>query len=291
MAFYIELADILVEIEPAVPETESFFRDYIVSGSDAHSMSGSDVNIVSGLDVHSMDGSDAHSMSGSEKGSAAEAVWQNEKKCIKIHVSEEALAKERQLAREAGSSAAVRADYLETLAILRQIADQLPEYDRLLCHGAVITWKDRAFMFTAPSGTGKSTHIALWRRYLGSDVQIVNGDKPILAVKPSVTEACGTPWSGKEHWHRNRKAPLGGICILRQADKNHIRRLEAAQALPYLMGQIYFPAAVKTADQTLALLDRLLKNVPVYLLECNISEEAVRCSFEAMTGMKMPERP
>lgn len=179
--------------------------------------------------------------------------------------------------------------YLETLATLRQIADQMPEYNRLLCHGAVITWKDKGYMFTAPSGTGKSTHIAQWRKYLGEDVQIVNGDKPLMKVTEEEIRLYGTPWAGKERWQKNRSTRLDGICILQQAKENTIRRLSSVEALPMLIRQLYFTDNTTYAGKTLELLDILLRNVPVYLLECDISREAVRCSFEALTGTPMPE--
>lgn len=179
--------------------------------------------------------------------------------------------------------------YLETLATLRQIADQMPEYNRLLCHGAVITWKDKGYMFTAPSGTGKSTHIAQWRKYLGEDVQIVNGDKPLMKVTEEEIRLYGTPWAGKERWQKNRSTRLDGICILQQAKENTIRRLSPVEALPMLIRQLYFTDNTTYAGKTLELLDILLRNVPMYLLECDISREAVRCSFEALTGTPMPK--
>ena len=180
--------------------------------------------------------------------------------------------------------------YVETLAMLRQVADQMPEYNRVLCHGAVITWKENGYLFTAPSGTGKSTHISLWRKYLGPDVRIVNGDKPLMKIEPSEIRLYGTPWAGKEGWQKNRSTQLDGICILQQAKKNEIRRLNPAEALPLLIRQFYFTDSTVHAGKTLELMDLLLKKVPVYLLKCDRSEEAVKCSFEAMTGRPMPEK-
>ena len=68
--------------------------------------------------------------------------------------------------------------YAETLGIYRSIAEQLPMRGAFLVHGAAIAYGGKAYLFTAPSGTGKTTHISLWKKYLGDDVQIVNGDKP-----------------------------------------------------------------------------------------------------------------
>lgn len=178
--------------------------------------------------------------------------------------------------------------YLETLTALRKIAEQFPYENRLLFHGVTITFAGKGYLFAAPSGTGKSTHISLWRKYLGDGVEIVNGDKPILSVEEKEGGVCttvyGTPWAGKEGWQKNRQAQLSGICFLRQSKTNAVRRLQPAECLDRLMRQVYLPKDPGAAGLTLELLDRMLTAVPVYLLDCDMSEEAVRCSFEALTG-------
>lgn len=244
------------------------------------------------------------------------------------------------------SSDSEKSAYLETLAALRKIAEIMPEYHRFLMHGVVISWKGRGYMFTAPSGTGKSTHASLWKKYLGDDVEIINGDKPILNIcdyhtcsderaaddrktgsgnwgvgdrkegsgnwidkddrdgKPDCgiqagsdikcqnnqVYAYGTPWAGKEHWQKNTAVPLSGICILQRGTTNHIRQMQPAEALPWLMRQIHFPQSSKNAGRTLELIDQLLNIVPVYCLECDMSWKAVKCSFERLTGEKVPEQ-
>ena len=82
------------------------------------------------------------------------------------------------------------APYLETLALLRKISNILPEHKRFLMHGASISYEDNAFLFTARSGTGKSTHIRLWKKYIGDKVKIVNGDKPFISLEQN---SIGTP--------------------------------------------------------------------------------------------------
>lgn len=172
--------------------------------------------------------------------------------------------------------------YLETLAVLRKIADLMPEYNRFLMHGAVLAWKGEGYMFTAPSGTGKSTHIALWKKYLDEDVRIINGDKPILIVNEKEVHVCGTPWAGKEHWQTNTSVPLKGICFLKRGKQNHIRKMETVEALPLLIRQVYYTGNATMARKTMELLDVVFRRVPMYLLECDISEEAVKCSFNML---------
>ena len=178
--------------------------------------------------------------------------------------------------------------YLETLATLRKLAEILPSYNRILMHGASISYNDQAYLFTAPSGTGKSTHIRLWTKFLGDNVKIVNGDKPFISLD-NEPRIYGSPWAGKENWHRNCSMPLTGICFVQRGTTNSICKLEASECLPLLFKQIYLPSDALAAGLTLELVDIMLKKVPLYLLTCDMSEEAVRCSFEALTGLSYPD--
>ncbi len=171
----------------------------------------------------------------------------------------------------------------EITALYRPIAKRLPFLGGFVIHGACISYENQGYLFTAPSGTGKSTHIALWRRYLGESVGIVNGDKPIVTAKEEIL-IHGTPWAGKERWQTNRSVPLGGICLLQRGEQNVIRRASADEFLPFLFRQTFLSPETDITLATLDLLDRVLREVPVYALECNISEEAVKTSFEAMIG-------
>ena len=177
--------------------------------------------------------------------------------------------------------------YLETLALLRKLAEILPSHNRILMHGASISYNEHAYLFTAPSGTGKSTHIRLWKKYLGDDVKIVNGDKPFISLEDEPV-IYGSPWAGKENWHRNCKKPLKGICFVQRGTTNSIRRIEASDCLSLLFKQVYLPADTLAAGLTLELVDMLIKKVPLYVLTCDMSEDAVRCSFEALTGLSYP---
>ncbi len=177
----------------------------------------------------------------------------------------------------------------EISAVHRAVAEKLPFFDRIVMHGAAITYLDGAYMFCAPSGTGKSTHISLWRRYLGSSVDIINGDKPFLSLGTQNDDRIyvhGSPWSGKERWQKNRSAPLRAICFISRSGQNSITTLPPEKCLQMLMRQVYMPQSADAAHATLGLIDRLVRIIPLYHLCCNISEDAVRCSFEALTGTR-----
>ena len=180
-----------------------------------------------------------------------------------------------------------RNEYLETIATLRKLAEIFPTRNRILIHGAAITYGDEgAFLFTAPSGTGKTTHIRMWRKYLGDAVRIVNGDKPFLEIREDSVQIYGSPWAGKENWHKNRDAELKGICYIKRGEGCSIRRLEPLECFEWIMSQIHFSSKGEIVDLTLGHIEKILEFVPVYELTCDISEEAVKQSFEALTGLE-----
>ena len=179
--------------------------------------------------------------------------------------------------------------YAESICVYRNIAKRLPLYDRLVFHGAVISYGGRGFLFTAPSGTGKTTHIRLWKKYLDG-VEIVNGDKPVLQIEEGRATAWSTPYAGKEGYQNHSSIKLDAICIIHRGKENRIRRITTGEALIELMHQVYISPEEESAVRTLELLDKLFRAVPLYILECDISEEAVRTSFEAMTGYEYPKK-
>ncbi len=198
--------------------------------------------------------------------------------------------------REMATEGTWRDTYLQQLALYRAIAEEAPKYGVFLMHAAVVAYGGRAYAFTAASGTGKSTHLRLWKAAFGDAVQIVNGDKPLLRVgtpAPTATTATaapqitafGTPWCGKEGWHTNTSAPLAGLCILERGEHDACERITSADALSTAMRQVYMPHGSQSAFLTLGFLDTLLENVPVYRLRCTMGQSAVRASFQAMTGL------
>ncbi len=173
-------------------------------------------------------------------------------------------------------------EYCEGICLYRSIAEQLPFFDRFVFHGAAIEANGKGYIFTAPSGTGKSTHISLWMKVFGDRVSIINGDKPIVRITESGATVYSSPWAGKEGWSTNSFADIGGICLIRRGDQNKIKRISPSEYFDELMHQVYIPKNSQAMLKTLELIDALAKVVPFYLLECDISEEAARTSFEAM---------
>ena len=179
--------------------------------------------------------------------------------------------------------------YLETLAVYRKIADCLLSCDTLLFHGSVIAVDGEGYLFTAKSGTGKSTHTRLWREYFGERAVMVNDDKPLLHITDSGVTAYGTPWDGKHRLSMNIAVPLKGICILTRNAKNHIEPVEPHAVYPLIVQQTNRSLSADGMKHTLSLIDRMLHVVPVYRLGCNMDIEAARVAYEGMNRLKKQE--
>ena len=175
--------------------------------------------------------------------------------------------------------------YLETLAIYRKICDRLAERGIVLFHSSAVAVDGKAYLFTAPSGTGKSTHARLWREVYGDHVTMINDDKPLLRITDAGATVYGTPWNGKHRLSTNTSAPVCGICILERGETNKIRRISASEALPYLMAQTYRPSDPSGAVKATELALKLAKIVPLWRLSCNMDIEAAQVSYNAMKGI------
>lgn len=171
--------------------------------------------------------------------------------------------------------------YLERLALYRKIAEGLLPQGILLFHGSTVALDGRAYIFTAPSGTGKSTHRRLWQERFGSRLAVINDDKPLLSFTPQGIYVYGTPYGGKEKLAINDKAPLEGILVLHQAPENTILPLSHSEAFPHLMGQVYRPKDPQGMIQTMDWVDKLSR-LPVFSLGCTISQEAVTLAYNAL---------
>ena len=172
--------------------------------------------------------------------------------------------------------------YIENICLYRSLCLQLPQYNRMLLHASILEYDGQAYAFLGRSGTGKSTHTQLWLKYI-PDTVILNGDKPILQAEKDGFIAHGTPWQGKEGWGYKGKAPLKGLCFLEQSKVNLVRKLSPAETASRLFLQVLMPSEERAAVATLDLVDKLIEQTPAYLLQCDISEAAVKTSFEALT--------
>lgn len=175
-------------------------------------------------------------------------------------------------------------EHLEITAIQRKIAEKLFAYDVLLFHGSVVSVDGAAYLFTAKSGTGKSTHTRLWREMLGDRAVMVNDDKPFLCVTEEGVVACGSPWNGKHHLGANICMPLKAICILERGDVNEIEPISAQQAVFMMLQQSNRPADRKMMNRYMDLIDKICAAVRFYRLRCNMEKGAAELAFKVLSG-------
>ena len=173
------------------------------------------------------------------------------------------------------------APYVESLAVYRKLCDYLLDKDVLLFHGSAVAMDGEVYIFTAPSGTGKSTHARLWRQRFGDRAFMVNDDKPLLGFGPEGVTVYGTPWDGKHRLSRNVALPLRAVAILERGEENSISRISPLSALAALLQQAYRPEAI---ERILPLVERLADRVPIYRLRCNMEPEAAEVAWEGMHG-------
>ena len=176
--------------------------------------------------------------------------------------------------------------YLETIALQRKIAEKMFDYDTLLFHGSVVAVDGEAFLFTAKSGTGKSTHTRLWREVFGSRAVMVNDDKPFLRIGGDGVIACGTPWNGKHGIGTNISLPLKAICILERGAENRIQEISGKEALFMMLQQSNRPLDRSKMPKYMDLLDALSRKTKFYRMQCNMDPEAAACAYEGMSGKR-----
>jgi len=159
---------------------------------------------------------------------------------------------------------------------------RLLDFDGLVLHASSVAYKGKAYLFSAPSGTGKSTHAAIWERVFGSDAVVINDDKPALRFVDGKIFVYGTPWSGKNNKNSNISVPLGGICFISKSESNHIEKADMKSATALVLGQTLRYPSHDFMDKLLSFLDTHLPHMPVFKMGCNMENEAAVMSYEFM---------
>ena len=171
--------------------------------------------------------------------------------------------------------------FLERAAIQRQFAEHLLARNIILVHGSTVAVGGHAYLFTARSGTGKSTHTRLWREVFGSQAAMVNDDKPFLQIADDEIIAYGSPWSGKHGLDSNIRVPLKGICLLERGAENRIRPAAPEELSELLKG--FRSRTAEQAAQYEQLVAKLVRKVPLWHMECNKAPDAASVAFDAMS--------
>jgi hypothetical protein len=171
---------------------------------------------------------------------------------------------------------------IEVSCILRKYAEIcLEKYSALVFHASAVKYNGGAYLFTAVSGTGKSTHTTLLKELLGDKLEYINDDKPTLKfLKSGEIIVYGNPWCGKHMRGNNISAPLKGIIKLERGSDNSVLEISELEMLPILFEQSYKPKNAKLSATLLDYFTKLLKGVKLYKLTCNKDISAAECSFK-----------
>ncbi|MBO5838016.1 MAG: hypothetical protein J6W15_05115 [Clostridia bacterium] len=171
----------------------------------------------------------------------------------------------------------------EYLGMGAAFARELLAFQGTYLHASAVILDGKAYLFSAPSGTGKSTHTEKWCRLFGATY--LNDDKPALRLVDGVWMAYGTPWSGKHDLSDPKGVPLGGIAFLRRGQENSIRRLPSKEAIPRFMSQSLWRVSQQAQmEKQLMLADSILRQIPIWELTCRNDDDAARVAREAMLG-------
>jgi len=163
---------------------------------------------------------------------------------------------------------------------------RLLQYDGMLLHASCVEKDGKAYLFSAKSGTGKSTHTHLWLRAF-PDSRIINDDKPAVRRMDGTFYACGTPFSGKTDENINVQVPVRAIVFIERGTENSIEPIPPAAAIPLFLSQTLRPPKKAAMETMLTLLGKLLEAVPVFRLRCNMdlsAAETALAGIEAYYG-------
>lgn len=141
-------------------------------------------------------------------------------------------------------------------------------------HCSYIEREGKAILFTAPSGTGKSTQADLWETLRG--IEIINGDRAVVRVTESGAFAAGIPFAGSSQICKNRTLPLEAIVYLGQAPQTTIRPLRGVEAFR----RVWEGVSVNVWDKedvtkVMDTVQQIVQSVPVFYLPCTPDESAV----------------
>jgi len=171
---------------------------------------------------------------------------------------------------------------LEEMMIFESV---LPHFNAFMLHSSLVKYKDSAIIFSAPSGTGKSTQANLWVKY--ENARVLNGDRSILRLKEDGWYAYGSPWTGTSQIYVNDSAKIGALIILKQAPYNKLTKMSPIEAAKGVISEAMMPYWEENLlNISLELVEKFITDIPVYMLECLPDKGAVEIVKEMLLQQK-----
>ena len=169
----------------------------------------------------------------------------------------------------------------EISALYRKIANLFVEDGIIVFHGSSFMINGNAYILTARSGVGKSTHARLLKEYLGEEMTYINDDKPLVDVKGEKIIVYSSPWNGKERRGNNISAPLKGVIFLdRGIDNTYRKIINKEEIYIRLLSQIYLPKEKDKREKALQIIDIILEKINFYQINVNTDISAAKMTYE-----------
>ena len=203
---------------------------------------------------------------------------------LNISISDERLLEERSLLERFYSGRRITEVEAEFNAIYRDLSSLLFAYGVVPFHGVLIGWNGYGILFTAPSGTGKSTHANFWKEAFPREVSIINGDKPLLRIIDGTLHGFGSPWKGKECIGDNSDIPIKAICHLQRGKNKIISIPNVACALEWLFDAVMIKERERLGVELLRWFQKAFGSVSIYDISCSMNVDS---AIMARTGINL----
>ena len=174
-------------------------------------------------------------------------------------------------------------EFAEKYILFILLKERFLDYGVFTLHGSSLILDGNGYVFTAHSGTGKSTHASLWRRAFGDRCVMINDDRPLLRRTDGILRVYGSPFSGKHQLDSNTSAPLKAIAQIVRADSTHVERVSPQEAFPLLLEQFFGVFTAEDLSKVVPMANAILTEVPFYRLYCNTDPGAAEI---ALAGLK-----
>ncbi len=198
------------------------------------------------------------------------------------HIDFEILITESDVSKQMELTKINEPSFVENQCILDKLSSiLLNKYGSFIFHGSAISYKDNGYIFTAPSGTGKSTHVNNLRKVLGDEIKYINDDKPIIKIEDNTPFIYGSPWEGKHFLGSNIKAKLKAFIFLEQDNKNSVKEVDFNEFLTKILSQSQKPKTVFEGEKLLDVIVNFTNsNVKFYILKCNKDVSSANCTID-----------
>lgn len=173
---------------------------------------------------------------------------------------------------------------LENYAFSTAFSRKALRFNTMLIHSSALIYNDGAYLFSANSGVGKSTHTKLWLQAFGDKVHIMNDDKPVVRLYENKAIVYGTPFDGGSGIAMNESYPLKAIIFLERGDYNSVRVPDYKEIINNLYFQTAHMVNFELAEKMLVNIEKLLDLSDFYILTCNMNISAVFTAFECIVN-------